>query len=275
MMMGGMGGMQMQDATYLGIEVSPIDPAMKAQLKLAKTDSGLLINFVADNSPAKAAGLQQYDVLAKLDDQLLFNPAQLQSLVRIHKAGDEVKLTYIREGQTQTTTAKLETKQQMVQPMGGPPGGMMGPMGGMTPEMMEHIQRQAHASADMARSPEFQQRMRQAMESSMAASRTITYEADDMSLILRPENGKPVLIARDKSGKELFNGSIETLEKREAIPDEVRKNLNKVAVNYLAAALIRPTWPMGFGSGFGPAHGMGGPGNPGGPGPDRQPDGEQ
>lgn len=238
--MPGMGEVQMQDATYLGIEVSPIDPAMKAQLKLTKTDSGLLVNFVADNSPAKTAGLQQYDVLAKLDDQILFNPAQLQSLVRIHKAGDEVKLTYIREGQVQTTTAKLETKQQMVQPLGGPWGG------GMPPFMMQG----PGGDGD---------RFRQGMGNmGNGPSRTVTYDAEDMSLNISADNGKVTLVAKDKSGKELYNGQIDTPEQRAALPEAVRKALTKVADNYLVTSLARPARPMGFG------RGMGGPGRDGG-----------
>lgn len=245
--MPGMGDMQMQmqDATYLGIEVSPIDPAMKAQLKLTKTDSGLLINFVAADSPAKAAGLQQYDVLAKLDDQILFNPPQLQSLVRIHKAGDEVKLTYIREGQPQTTTAKLETKQQPVQQMFGGPGM---PFGAMPAEMQE--------------------RMRQMADSNMATNR-VTYQTGDVSLTIRPENGKPILAAKDKAGKELFNGSIETPEQRATLPADVRQALDQVAEHYLVTSLVRTGRGPGAG-GFGPGRGMGG--GFGGQGPDRQPE---
>ncbi|GEM_PF-7115962 len=243
--MPGMDNIQMQDATYLGVEVSPIDPAMKSQLKLTKTDSGLMVNFVAAESPAKAAGLQQYDVLTKVDDQILFNPPQLQSLVRIHKAADEIKITYIREGTTNTTSAKLITKEQMVAPMfgggwggGGGGGGMMG---GPTAEMQE--------------------RMRQMTSESTGSNRTVTYEAEDMSLTLQVENGKPILTAKDKTGKELFNGAIETPEQRAAIPAEVRKGLDKVAVNYLITSLSRTGRPMGYGGGSGQGRGgMGGGG---------------
>lgn len=263
MMPDGMPGaeaIQMQDATYLGVEVSPIDPAMKSQLKLTKTDSGLMVNFVAADSPAKAAGLQQYDVLTKVDDQILFNPPQLQSLVRIHKSADEIKITYIREGTTNTASAKLITKQQMVEPMfGGGWGGGAGMMGA-------------------GPGPEMQDRMRQMMGESGTTNRTVTYASDDMSLTVQVENGKPVLVAKDKAGKELFNGAIETPEQREAIPAEVRKGLDKVAVNYLITSLNRPARPMGLGGGFGPGRGMGGggmggrgPGGGAGPGPNRGP----
>lgn len=275
--MRGMDNIEMEDATYLGIDVSPIDPAMKSQLKLTKTDSGLVVNFVAADSPAKAAGLQKYDVLTKVDDQILFNPPQLQSLVRIHKAADDIKITYIREGATTTTSAKLVTKQQMVMPIFGGGWGGSGTMGGPTQEM--------------------QGRMGPMMDNSGTAGRAVTYESDDMSLTIRAENGKPILTAKDKAGKELFNGPIETPEQREAIPAEVRKGLDKLAENYLVTSVGQRGRGMmgGGGGGFGPNRGMGGggggmggggmggggrggPGGPGGPGggrmgPDRPTDG--
>ncbi len=52
---------------------------------------------VVPDSPA-AATLKKNDVLTKLDDQLLIEQRQLSVLIRNHKDGDEVTLTYIRGG---------------------------------------------------------------------------------------------------------------------------------------------------------------------------------
>ena len=84
-----------------------------------------------------------------------------------------------------------------------------------------------------------------------------------MSLTIRAENGKPILTAKDKSGKELFNGAIETPEQREAIPAEVRKGLDKLAVNYLVTSVCPRGRGMMGGGGFGPGRGMGGGGGGG------------
>lgn len=112
---------------HLGIATEPIPELVAAQLKLPK-GTALAVQFVEPNSPAAAAGLKKNDVLIKIDDQLLVNTPQLQVLIRLHKAGDEVKLTFIREGQSQTATAKLAEKEvpKMMPPMmGGPMGGPM------------------------------------------------------------------------------------------------------------------------------------------------------
>ena len=80
---------------YLGVETSPTDPAIQAQLKLPR-GAGLTVNFVAADSPAKQAGVERFDLITKVDDQVLYNPPQLQGLIRSKKAGDEVKLTVLR-----------------------------------------------------------------------------------------------------------------------------------------------------------------------------------
>jgi hypothetical protein len=62
---------------------------------------------VATNGPAGKAGLRKHDVLVQFDDQSLVHPAQLRKLVRVHKEGDEIKLTYYRAGKKESTTATL------------------------------------------------------------------------------------------------------------------------------------------------------------------------
>ena len=97
---------KMVNATYLGITAERVSPAFNSQLKLPK-GLGLVVTHVADESPAQAAGIQQYDVLHKLDDQLLANFDQLAVLIRLHEPGDTVTLNLIRGGENQKITATL------------------------------------------------------------------------------------------------------------------------------------------------------------------------
>jgi C-terminal processing protease CtpA/Prc len=99
-------GRMNEPGTFLGVGVSEASGALSHQLKL-KPGVGLVVDMVQPESPAAKAGVQQYDVLEKLDDQLLVNLPQLMTLVRMHKAGDSVTLTLIREGARQTVTANL------------------------------------------------------------------------------------------------------------------------------------------------------------------------
>jgi hypothetical protein len=91
---------------WIGVAVSPATPSLRHQLK-TPDGIGLVIEFVQPKSPADEAGLKPFDLLEKLDDQWLVNPEQFAVLVKMHHAGDEVKLTFLREGKEQSTSAKL------------------------------------------------------------------------------------------------------------------------------------------------------------------------
>ncbi len=124
----GMMGHKMEKATFLGVGVSPAGPVVQIQLGLPK-GSGLVVDFVEKDSPAEKAGLKQFDIVAKLNDQILFNMAQLSALVRTFKAGEAVTLTVIHEGKSTQVPATLAEKEQPSMEMGGM--GMMHGMMGM------------------------------------------------------------------------------------------------------------------------------------------------
>lgn len=94
------------DITYLGISTVPPPAALADQLKLP-AERCLMIDSVEADSPAAAADLKAFDVLEKLDDQLIVNSDQLTVLVRMRKPGDEVTLTLIREGRPLKVAVKL------------------------------------------------------------------------------------------------------------------------------------------------------------------------
>jgi hypothetical protein len=98
--------------TWLGIAVSPATPVVAHQLKLPE-GVGLVVDDVMPESPAAKAGLKEYDVLHKLDDQLLVNPEQLETLVRMHKSGEQVTLNVFHDGKLTDLKVTLQE--------GGPP----------------------------------------------------------------------------------------------------------------------------------------------------------
>lgn len=84
---------------WLGVRCEQLSPAMRAQLSL-KDDGGLLVVSVADDSPAKKAGLQRHDILLKA------GPTPLHALPDLLRAVDAVKehemtVTLLRAGKQQ------------------------------------------------------------------------------------------------------------------------------------------------------------------------------
>jgi hypothetical protein len=99
-----------EKAAYLGLSTSPPPAALRHQLKLPD-GTALVVDFVQPNSPAQKAGIRQYDLLLKLNDQLLINAEQLAVLVRTFKPGEEIHLTLLREGEKQTPSVSLAERE--------------------------------------------------------------------------------------------------------------------------------------------------------------------
>ncbi len=97
--------------TFLGVSASPPPRELAAHLPIPE-DTGLVVESVVPDSPAAKAGLQQSDVLTKLDDQILIHPRQLSVLVANHKEGETVKISFIRKAETKETAVVLGMREQ-------------------------------------------------------------------------------------------------------------------------------------------------------------------
>ena len=107
--------MAAKDQAWLGVSIEEGSEALASQLGLPP-GAGLVVIYVAPDSPAAKAGLQKNDVLAKLDGQLLVVPAQLRKLIQVHKQGDTVELVFYRAGKKQTVSATLGQGPRRIQP---------------------------------------------------------------------------------------------------------------------------------------------------------------
>ena len=95
-----------KEVTWLGLATEEPPDALASQLGL-QSGEGLLVTYVATNSPAAKAGMQKNDLLVEMDGQKLVLPAQLRKLVQMRKEGDKAGLIYYRGGKKQNTSATL------------------------------------------------------------------------------------------------------------------------------------------------------------------------
>jgi membrane-associated protease RseP (regulator of RpoE activity) len=91
---------------WLGVFTEEGSEALAAQLGL-DAGVGLVVGYVAPDSPAAKAGLKKNDVLVECEGQVLVHPAQLRKLVRMRQVGDAVKLVFYRAGKKQTVSVTL------------------------------------------------------------------------------------------------------------------------------------------------------------------------
>jgi len=227
-----------ETVAFLGVETLPVSPVLTSQLTLPK-GAGLVVRHVVPDSPA-AAVLQLHDVLLKLDDQLLIATRQLAVLVRNHKEGDEVELTYVRGGKQATAKVKLTKheapKLALTEPDGG--GDMFdvltdrpGMETGMPPEEMhrvlslldhrgDHLMPPAHVGTGLR--PGIRGVAVNPGNSNMV------FNDESGTLELTVKDGKKTLVAKNAKGEQLYSGAIDTPEQRAALPKEVRARLEKI-----------------------------------------------
>jgi len=216
--------------TYLGVATSPANELLADQLKLGK-GTGVVVDFIEENSPAAKAGVKPHDVLVKLNDQLLVNPPQLAVLVRLQKPGDKVTLTLIREAKEQKVTVELAETERVIG--GEEPWGMLirpvfppGPISSSEMIQGEPHRRVPELDKNMA---DLLGRMGQVAPPGAASVSVSASMADgEHTLTLTITDGKKHLVAKDKDGKVLFEGPIQTPEEREKVPPEIREKLEKM-----------------------------------------------
>lgn len=95
-----------KDLPWLGVSTAEASETLAAQLAL-QPGVGLVITYVAHDSPAAKAGLQKHDVLVGFEEQSLVHPAQLRKLVRSHQIGDKVKVEFYHAGHRHTASVAL------------------------------------------------------------------------------------------------------------------------------------------------------------------------
>ncbi len=92
--------------SYFGIGVTTVAPEAAKQ---AGTAEGLYVTSIAPTGPAADAGLQQGDVITKIDGQPATDPLQLALLTLKKKPGDVVTVTFDRSGMTKQTSVTLSS----------------------------------------------------------------------------------------------------------------------------------------------------------------------
>ncbi len=103
---------------WLGIATEPVPDEVRAQIPI-KLDEGLSVSHVMPDSPAAKAGIEKFDIITRIDDQVVVSPDQVRTLVKMRKAGDKTKITLLRKGQQREVSAVIEEHDEVVGEAGG------------------------------------------------------------------------------------------------------------------------------------------------------------
>jgi hypothetical protein len=221
-----------EKGTYLGITTDSPPPVLRKQLGLAK-GMALVVENVIPGSPAAKAGLEEFDVIQKLDDQLIVNQPQLSVLVRAHKPGDEVKITVIREAKPTVVTAKL-VEHEIEEAEGGQEemikAHLRGMLGAMPPQGWQMLERREGREGREGRGgPQAGGGLapgavigapRPVSKTLIEGNRTYTLTASPW--------GRSFVVTEGENHKQIFAASVATKEQREKVPADMKEMLEKL-----------------------------------------------
>jgi S1-C subfamily serine protease len=97
------------EPAFLGVVTQTVTPAIANQLNL-KVTSGAVVQRVEQGSPADDAGIQQGDVIQKIDATTIKTAQDVGSAVRTHHAGDKVTVVVDRAGTSKSFTVTLGSR---------------------------------------------------------------------------------------------------------------------------------------------------------------------
>ena len=92
---------------YLGVASQPARLPAALAAKLDAQEAGLLILSVEAGSPADAAGLLLGDILVRIDDTRLDDPAELQAALGADRVGAATPLTVLRGGEVRELSVTI------------------------------------------------------------------------------------------------------------------------------------------------------------------------
>lgn len=90
----------------MGVSMITVNDQIAQRFGLESTE-GAYINSLVSGGAADKAGLKEGDVIVKVDGDAITSSSDLVLAVRAHNPGDQVQVTYLRDGKEETATVTL------------------------------------------------------------------------------------------------------------------------------------------------------------------------
>jgi hypothetical protein len=177
---------------WLGLQVTKPDETVSAHLPSLPPGVGFLVKAIDENGPAEAAGLRELDLISRIGDQMLVNEAQLATLLRLSKPGEEVVITGFRGGKP------LEVKLTL----------------GEAPALKRRF------SGEMVESAILPGACDGPMRVINLAEKSASFSTDDGRAVVRREGEVYILKIEGPENEAIFDGQIADVNALEAIPKD-------------------------------------------------------
>jgi serine protease Do len=97
-----------QPSTALGMELAPLTPQLRRELQVPKTVNGVVVDRIANDSPARALGLQTGDVIVSIDQKPATTPPEAAAELKQASAQGNVLLLVNRHGTNEFVGLSIE-----------------------------------------------------------------------------------------------------------------------------------------------------------------------
>ena len=94
-----------------GIQYKELDADMAKEHKITATNEGIYVAKVNDRSAAMEAGLEEGDVIVKLNGVSVKNSGEMQEQMNKLRPGDKAEVSYYRDNKLRTTTVTFKNNQ--------------------------------------------------------------------------------------------------------------------------------------------------------------------
>lgn len=92
--------------SWLGVYIQEVTPEIAEQFDLTEA-KGVLVGDVIEDSPAEEAGIKRGDIIAKVNDEEVNSPEELQDKIRSIEIGEKANVEVMREGKEITLVVKI------------------------------------------------------------------------------------------------------------------------------------------------------------------------
>lgn len=96
---------------WLGVVFQELSPSMAEKFEV-EPGVGVLISEVIKGDPAEKAGLEAGDVITEVNGKTITSDTQFQQEIMYRSVGEEITLTFVRDGKEHTATVKLGEREE-------------------------------------------------------------------------------------------------------------------------------------------------------------------
>ncbi len=207
-----------------------------------ESGAGLVVERVAENTPAHAAGLQAGDVLLRLQGETVTDAASLRRLLAAYSAGTVVRVQYLRDGVQAVALVEL-----VARPVPGATQSYTEEVEMSAAVQVQFMQAKSRLRIQLSHLPyrmdvaQVQADMQELLVlarsipgkhpgwlQGSSIETTLSFADAEGHVMLRSENGELYLELSDKQGNRLFYAPIATPQQREMLPSSVQQRLQKL-----------------------------------------------